>query len=332
MRIGGHRRRTAGWVACVVGGVLTIASVVGAAETAPAGTGQRQYTLLDTVTESLLGDAYAPGRWSALDFGDFFSTGWDEPWIGAPNGADGEGAPRQGWLNAADGVFYRLFIVTFGWANQFGDKPGSGYTSGVTLYAPFNRRFEVRLDVPFVVSNRGLEPHQDYRISGGDFQVTPRFLLSQQANSEQSFDVTFRVPTGDVYNGNELAAITPFYNFWTNCWRGLVVRGGTGFNLPYGHTSVEELGARPAFIANLAAGYYFTPHDLTPIGDMVWYVATNFSQLIAGRGPATSTVTFTPGFRTHLGREWYLLGGVEVPATDPQPFNYQVLGGLMKVF
>jgi hypothetical protein len=26
------------------------------------------------------------------------------------------------------------------------------------------------------------------------------------------------------------------------------------------------------------------------------------------------------------------LGGVEVPVTDPEPFNYQTLGGLMRVF
>jgi hypothetical protein len=40
----------------------------------------------------------------------------------------------------------------------------------------------------------------------------------------------------------------------------------------------------------------------------------------------------TPGFRTHLGANWYLLGGVEVPVTNPKAFDFQVLGGLMKVF
>jgi hypothetical protein len=33
-----------------------------------------------------------------------------------------------------------------------------------------------------------------------------------------------------------------------------------------------------------------------------------------------------------LGSDWYLLGGVEVPATEPEPFDYQVLGGIMRVF
>jgi hypothetical protein len=43
-------------------------------------------------------------------------------------------------------------------------------------------------------------------------------------------------------------------------------------------------------------------------------------------------VTLSPGFRTHLGQNWYLLGAVEVPVTQPDPFDYQVLGGIMKVF
>jgi len=40
----------------------------------------------------------------------------------------------------------------------------------------------------------------------------------------------------------------------------------------------------------------------------------------------------TPGFRTHLGANWCLLGGVEVPVTNPKAFDFQVLRGLMKVF
>jgi hypothetical protein len=62
----------------------------------------------------------------------------------------------------------------------------------------------------------------------------------------------------------------------------------------------------------------------------VGYVAANLTQATDNRGPATTTLTFTPGFRTHMGANWYLLGGVELPATQPEPF--EILGGLMKVF
>lgn len=46
----------------------------------------------------------------------------------------------------------------------------------------------------------------------------------------------------------------------------------------------------------------------------------------------TNTFTLTPGFRAHLGANWYLLVAVEVPVTSNKAFDCQVLGGLMEVF
>ena len=89
---------------------------------------------------------------------------------------------------------------------------------------------------------------------------------------------------------------------------------------------------RASFIANFAFGYYSTPHNLTPFGDFVVYLSTNLAQTIDNRGPAANTVTLTPGLRTHPGRDWYFLGAVEVPVTHVKPYDYQVLGALMKVF
>jgi hypothetical protein len=286
-------------------------------------------SVLDAARESLFGDVYVePTRWRELPFSTFFTEGWNEPWASPVTG--GGGAPRQGWINASDGVFYRLVIGTFTYTNDFAEN-GDGYAGGATLYTPLSRRFELRWDVPFVTSNRGAtgdSRHTTY----GDFAVTPRFMLSETRDLTQSFNVTFRTPTGDTDTQGSVAAIAPDYEFWANWWRGLVVRGGVGMFIPYNHTGTREVGARTTFTGNLSAGYYFTPHDLTPVGDLVTYVATNLSQLTDDRGPATTTLTFTPGFRSHLGANWYLLGGVELPATQPEPFDYQILGGLMKVF
>jgi hypothetical protein len=292
---------------------------------------RRPMGFLDVITDSLAGPVYEPGRWKPLTADTFFSEGWDEPWAGGPNGQGGSGAPRQGWLNAAEGVFYRLGIATVGYADDTGN--GSRWTSGVTLFTPLNRRFELRWDLPLIYSSRGVNPPgSPYEITSPDFQLAPRFAISETESSAQSLDITFRMPTGDVYNGQGQAAVTPFYNFWVNPWERLVLRGGVGFGVPFGNQSVNVLNARSTFLGNFAFGYYFTDHDLTPIGDMVWYVATNLSQAIDHRGANTTTLTFTPGFRTHLGDNWYLLGGTEIPATQPEGFDYQVLGGLMKVW
>ena len=63
------------------------------------------------------------------------------------------------------------------------------------------------------------------------------------------------------------------------------------------------------------------------------YLSTNLVQTIDNHDiRSTNTVSLTPGLRTHLGQNWYFLGAVEVPVAHVKPFDYQVLGAIMKVF
>src|SRR5215475_1608933 len=48
-------------------------------------------------------------------------------------------------------VFYRLAVGGGSFAHNFNDN-GNQYSGAFTVYAPFSARFEVRLDVPFIVS------------------------------------------------------------------------------------------------------------------------------------------------------------------------------------
>jgi hypothetical protein len=112
----------------------------------------------------------------------------------------------------------------------------------------------------------------------------------------------------------------------------MVARGGVSVSAPYGHQSIREVNARTTFQGDLGLGYYFTSHEMAPVGDLVLHVTTNVFQLMDDRGPNTTTVAFFPGFRNHLGKNWYLLGGVDVPATNPAPYEYRVQAGLMLVF
>lgn len=89
------------------------------------------------------------------------------------------------------------------------------------------------------------------------FKITPRFILSESRDTTQSFNMTFRTPTGVNANiGTNIAAITPSYKFWTNWWKGLVVRGGTGFFVPYGG-DLNASGARSTYNANLGSRLLF---------------------------------------------------------------------------
>src|SRR5262245_64110364 len=130
-------------LAAVVVGVMLTSSPALAQTSKPT-----SYSFLDTTKESLFGDVYAePSRWQPLSAGGFFSEGWNRPWASPPPGEGG--APRQGWLNAFDGVFYRLGVLTGSYGHDYREN-GDLYTGGLTLYTPLNARFELRLDVPFV--------------------------------------------------------------------------------------------------------------------------------------------------------------------------------------
>lgn len=289
----------------------------------------RDYSFGEVIAESVAGDVYAnPSRWQELGLHNLFSKGWDKPWVSPPAGAGG--APRQGWINAYDGVFFRLSIATFGW--QHGLANGSdGYSGTLTSYTPMNSRHEIRTDI-WLNSNRGPTGLANAQTNFGDFVVTPRVLLSESKGQTQVFEIAFRTPTGNSFNGNGVAAITPTYEFWTNYWKGLVVRGGLGFTIPYGG-DIGRVGARSTFNANLAVGYYFTPHNAAPFGDLVFYVTNNLVQAIDNRGPSSTTsFAIGPGFRSHLGDDWYLLGQVSFPVTTPKAFDYQVFTGIMKVY
>src|SRR5262245_22285767 len=224
-----------------------------------------EHTWTSAIRESMFGDVYAnPERWRPLSIGTIFTEGWNLPWVSPPNGSGG--APRQGWLAADDGVFYRLAIWTFGYAHDFNEH-GNQYTGLGQLYMPFNARFSIRLDVPFVASNPTTS--DEYHTGFGDLQIVPRFILSETQDVTQSFNVTIRTPTGHEFNGNDITSVSPDYEFWANWWRGLVLRGGAGMVFPDHGTP----GARTSFLANIAPGYYFTPHEWAPFGDLVWYVS-----------------------------------------------------------
>ena len=90
------------------------------------------YPFSQVILESICGQP-DPDTWRPLPCSTLFSEGWLEPWVPSPNGSGG--APRQGWINAADGNMYRLWFFTFAEAFNQGPK-GNAYLGAYTLYTP----------------------------------------------------------------------------------------------------------------------------------------------------------------------------------------------------
>ena len=292
------------------------------AETTPAGA-ETEPGLLNLINESIFGNR--SDLWRPLSLETFFTEGWFEPWRTCPRSTTG--APRQGWINADDGVFYRLAFIDFQYQNN-NQQNGNEYLGTLIPFIPISRRFQIRFDVPFIVLNKG-GLNNNYHGNFGDFVVSPRFLLSESQDFSQVFECLVTTPTGQTVNGNGQATLTPQYEFWYGGLPGgTVIRGGTGFTMPTNDAGITSFvggvpttapGARTTYNYNLAFGKYWTPHDA---GDFATYLSVNGFTTLDALGPAYTFLSVTPGLRIHLGKNYYVLGGIEVPLTGPKNQNF----------
>jgi hypothetical protein len=287
-----------------------------------------EMSLFDTITGSLCGDVYAPGRWRPLSLGSFFSEGWLESWAAAPAGQD-DLTPRHGWLGAFNGLFYRLWLSTLSYSNSL-NKPyhGNSYAGSYDVFLPLSRRFEIDLVVPFVASNGTLAPGRGYVSEFGDLTVTPRFLLAETAAATHILALDILTPTGSRATGNGAMALQPRYAFWCNPGGPWVVRGGSGIYVPL---NAAQGPSGRAYTGDLAVGRYFRPHDV-PFGDLVFYAATNWKVPLDGTSKTGTYFGVGPGTRFHIAKNFFFLHYGEFPLTGPHPDTYTMDVALLKVF
>jgi hypothetical protein len=285
----------------------------------------------ECIKESIFG-CPDPCCWYPLPLGTLLSEGWNQAWVPSPNGSGG--APRQGWINAADGNMYRLMFFTY--AQGFNSPPkGDAYLGSYTLLTPFSRRLMLITNVPFAMRNSisgGLptvEPQEQStpttrgQTTFGDVSFTPRVLLHETQDFSVTFDLTILTPTGNQPLAGK-TGVTPTLAFWYNLAGGWVIRGGIGDFVPTD-------GSGPAtLISQLAIGQTLTDHDVPWFGDFTYYVSMVANSPI-NAGTATS-ITLTPGLRTHLGNDWYFLAGLPTPVTTQRVADFGMIYWFMKAW
>jgi hypothetical protein len=287
---------------------------------------------IDTITESLFGRP-DPDTWRPLPLSTLFSEGWNEAWVPSPNGSGG--APRQGWINGADGNLYRLWFFTF--AQAFNSAPkGNGYLGAYTLFAPLNRRLDLIINVPFIVRNNSasglpiINPITGQRTQTtksqstfGDLSFTPRVLLHETKDFSLTTELAVLVPTGNQPLDGK-TALTPAVHFWNNFAGRWVIRGGIGDLIPL------QGGGSNTLISQLAIGDTLTDHDVPLFGDFTLYLSA-VADTPVDSGHHTSAF-LTPGMRTHLGRDWYFLAGIPVPVTKDRVGDIGMIFWFMKAW
>ncbi|WP_165073782.1 hypothetical protein [Paludisphaera rhizosphaerae] len=284
---------------------------------------------IDVIVASIFDDIYseeAQARWTPLSLRGFFTEGWDQPFV-LPT-ASNNGVPRQGWVDAFGGHFFRAWFFVFGYARGV-NSTGDRYLGQYTLFVPFNRRFEAQLDVPVVVATKGGSPSQ-YHSNFGDMTVHARFQLSESKDFGQLINIAVRTPTGDYVNGNGVTAITPLYQTWYNLYDQWVVKTEHGVSVPLSHTPTT---GHTSIVNNVAVGRYFAG-DKDGWIHMLWLdLVASQNSVIAGHPRHETYFSLTPGMRCHitaLPGLWFFFAGVNVPMTGPQAYSNQTLVGVLK--
>jgi len=292
-------------------------------------------SVLEVIGRSLFDEIYAPAaqtRWSPLSLGTFFSQGWDVPYVN-PTAGDGGlagtgGAPRQGWVNAFGGNFYRAWFFAFAYDQGVNSHIGNGYLGQYEIFIPFNRRFEFEIRYNFILSDKG-GASNTYHGNTGDTGFVSRFQLSESKNFGQTFHFGVFAPTGRQENGNGVASIQPYYQFWWNFYGNWAMRGETGVTVPTNHAATSGY---TQYHNLLAIGRYFPGSKESWFQQWWFYLVATENSTIAGTPRRETAFTLLPGMRCrmtgglfeNLGTGlWYFFASVNVPMTGPQAFSYQ---------
>jgi hypothetical protein len=148
-------------------------------------------------------------------------------------------------------------------------------------------------------------------------------LLHETQDFTLTTELAVTTPTGNQPLAAK-TALTPNVGFWYNFADGFVIRGGFGDFIPL------RGGGNNFLISQLAIGQTITPHDVPLFGDFTYYVSTLVNSPVSSA--SLTSVTLTPGIRTHLGNDWYFLAGVPVALTKVRVGDIGMIFWFMKAW
>jgi len=301
-------------------GVLPSAAMAADPETAAPADSTKPTPVLDNdvADDAAAQDDAAPakadsstGEWQPLDISQFGQE-LTSRWIPVPNGSSG--APRQGWLATADGFFTREAHLAYDYVDSDGTDAEEVLAR---IHYPWSRRFWTGLQIPFY-------QRLGNRAEFGDITLTTQVMLHESRNVSINAGVGWQLPTGSSRIGGGVFAAQPQVNFWSDVGSGFSIRGRLGYEF-------ANRGGADSFVLNAAIGQTITKHDRTPFGDLTWYAAVNWREFT--QGGVSSFVSITPGMRTHLTGNLFLLAGVEFPVTSTaNSFNRRYIVQIVKGF
>jgi hypothetical protein len=175
----------------------------------------------------------------------------------------------------------------------------------LTLNVPFVLRNNAESGQPIIDPTERTASISRSHTGFGDISITPRALLHETRDFSLTAELSVLTPTGDRPLARR-SSLTPAVGFWKDIAGGWAIRGGIGARIP------TQPGGT-TLVSQFAVGQTLTEHDVPLVGDFTYYLSTVVNSPLS-EGDATS-VTLTPGLRTHLGRDCYFLAGLPTPLT-----------------
>ncbi len=278
-----------------------------------------QFSLWETMALSIFNKQAPEREWTPLLISDFFD-GWLQPHI-APGATTG-GSLRQGWSGLNDVFFNRMIDTTFSAFRGVNSLPNQ-QVGAIDIETPLSRRYMFGVISTFIDALDG--NGQPAAMSYGDTIFENRIILHESNDVTVTANLNFRTPTGSRGTGNSQTAFLPYIGWYADLgFHGISFRGLVGCTDPLSGVN----GSRVTTLnQSIALGQTLTPHDVPLLGDFTYYVVTTMAE-----AENTNTfLSFTPGIRTHLGRNWWLLVGFEVPVTADANYynrwNFQLVKG-----
>ncbi len=274
--------------------------------------------LLATTLTALAGEhaatSAAKPALSDLTFANAFSAGWDEPWSKRPRG---DGTPNMSLLRVQTNFLVQLFRMDYAHQENLSTS-GIRATDALTgtLEYALNRRLMLA-----VIGNYGwVDSRRLSDTSGATGGAFVRLQWVDTASSSLATTLKVAVPNHDL--GEKDTTVS----FAIAGWRDLAPLGLKRTGL-YFHAQEETLAGpikagarRNDFTYDISLAKTWTSPD-SLFGNATTFIEAYGKTDLDGKNSGHTVVTLTPGIRATFAHRHIVMAGVELPLTNPQPFE-----------
>lgn len=267
------------------------------------------------------------GKKPDLTFSNFFSEGWKFSQWEEPE-QEPDQSPRFRLLKIPATVFEREIRMNYSFTNNGDSGKLDEQKWEFEFEMPVSRRLLIEVE-PAIVA---VSPENDDDHSGlGDTSFITRVMLMETRNTTLLSLLDIKIPTGneDLGLGSGMTTIRPGIGMWRDLGGHFALHSFLKLDIPAGGKSDEDPDT--TIIYGSALTKTVTPKDTPFFGNLTFFVEFNGSSDMESDDD-TTVVSILPGARWNLGRDFWLMPGVEFPVIERDEFDTRIWFSVLKDF